>query len=75
MLAIIKRVGEAVYYCVDCKSFSTKVKGRTKQGFDGYCLKIKKNVYQTSRACKGFILDALWNYWNSGGVGLEKILW
>ncbi len=52
-------IGEAVYYCVDCKNFSTKVKGRNKQGFDGYCLKIKKNVYQTNRACRDFILDTL----------------
>ncbi len=50
---------ETMYYCVDCKNISAKVRGRNKQGFDGYCLEIKKNVYQTSRACKDFTREAL----------------
>ncbi len=51
--------GETVNYCVDCNYLSTRVKGKNAQGFDGYCLKIKKNVYQTNRACKDFKQIAL----------------
>lgn len=44
-------------YCVECKYFSTKVKGHNKEGFDGSCILVKKNIYETSRACKDFKED------------------
>ncbi len=55
----VAKKGETVDYCVDCNYFSTRIKGRNKQGFDGYCLKAKKNIYQTNRAYNDFIRDAL----------------
>ncbi|MFQ6063032.1 MAG: hypothetical protein ACE5KT_02550 [Methanosarcinales archaeon] len=41
-------------YCMDCKYFSTKVRGSNKKMFDGYCKKIKKNIYETNPKCKYF---------------------
>ena len=41
-------------YCVDCRYFITKVKGHNKAHYDGSCVLLKKNVYETSRGCKQF---------------------
>ncbi|MFA4958071.1 MAG: hypothetical protein WC556_13975 [Candidatus Methanoperedens sp.] len=41
-------------YCVDCKYFSTKVKGSNREKYDGSCGLIKKNVYETNLGCKEF---------------------
>ena len=41
-------------YCVDCKYFSTKVKGGNREQYDGSCSLFKKNVYETNIGCKEF---------------------
>jgi|GEM_PF-4137168 len=43
-----------MYFCVDCKHFSNKVKGKNNAMYDGFCTKIKKNIYETDRNCKEF---------------------
>lgn len=43
-----------MYFCVDCKYFSTKVKGKNNGMYDGFCVKAKKNIYETDRSCKDF---------------------
>ncbi|HIH44285.1 MAG TPA: hypothetical protein HA257_04150 [Candidatus Methanoperedenaceae archaeon] len=43
-----------MFYCVDCKNFSTKPKGKTNLPFSGYCTRAKKNVFETDRGCKQF---------------------
>ena len=40
-------------YCVDCRYYSTKVKGHN-TGYDGSCTLLKKNVYETDRGCQDF---------------------
>lgn len=44
-----------MYYCVDCKYFSTKVKGKKNNMYDGFCVKNKKNIIETDRNCKDFV--------------------
>lgn len=44
-----------MYYCVDCKYFSTKVKGKNNAMYDGFCVKNKKNIFETDRGCNDFI--------------------
>lgn len=46
-----------MYYCVDCKYFSTRVKGNRNARFDGFCTKIKKNIFETDRSCKEFVAE------------------
>ncbi|MDD5616602.1 MAG: hypothetical protein Q7J35_15320 [Candidatus Methanoperedens sp.] len=41
-------------YCVDCRYFTTKVKGSNREQYDGSCTLAKKNVYETNRGCKDF---------------------
>ncbi|MFA4934927.1 MAG: hypothetical protein WC568_03730 [Candidatus Methanoperedens sp.] len=41
-------------YCVDCRYYTTKVKGSNREQYDGSCTLIKKNVYETNRECKEF---------------------
>ncbi|MCE8426487.1 MAG: hypothetical protein J5U17_12010 [Candidatus Methanoperedens sp.] len=41
-------------YCVDCKYFSTKVKGSNREQYEGFCILFKKNVYETNIGCKHF---------------------
>ncbi len=41
-------------YCVDCKYFSTKVRGSNRELYDGSCSLFKKNAYETNVGCKEF---------------------
>lgn len=42
-----------MYYCVDCRYFSTKVRKKNK-GYDGHCLKTKKDIFESDRGCEYF---------------------
>ena len=46
-------------YCVDCRYFTTKVKGCNREQYDGSCTFLKKNVYETNRGCKDFTEERL----------------
>jgi len=62
-----------VNYCVDCRFLSMRVKGKNTQGFDGFCLKIKKECVSNKPCVRGFHLNCIMNLGSEKNIKTIKL--